>query len=168
MNENKDIDVTETNVKNTDTVEANNLKIEGELNWDGLISERTKVVTDIINQQALVLEMSIKFKEILLKDEKLTHAMNGLILSIQDLAENVAEVTNQHKDNEGKFYSGVATGDDATLEYLRIASTYIAVEENLVNLITTAHVDIFSKLTTNNTILEAVKDNKNTAEKIKV
>ena len=154
-------------VDSTDTVEVNNIKVDGDLDWDGLVTERNNVVNDIINQQALVLEMSIKFKDILLKDEKLTHMMNGLMLSIQDLAENVAEITKSHKDANGEFFKGITKNDDETLEYLRIASTYIAIGENLANLIATAHVDIFSKLTTNKAILDSIEEAKKEANKSK-
>jgi len=149
-----------------DTVEVNNIKVDGDLDWHGLVTERANVVNDIINQQALVLEMSIKFKDVLLKDEKLTHAMNGLMLSIQDLAENVAEITKSHKDANGKYFEGIAKNDDEVLEYLRIASTYIAIGENLANLISTAHVDIFSRLTTNKAILNSINEAKAESDKI--
>lgn len=143
--------------KTNDSVEVSNIKIDEPLHWEGLVQIRKDLVTNVIEQQALVLELAKKYEEILKKDTETSHALNGLMLTIQDLATNIAEITKEHQDDNGNYFTGIAEGDDAILDYLRIASTYISIEENLANLIATAYLDVFTKLTTDTSIINDIK-----------
>jgi hypothetical protein len=139
------------------------IKIDEPLHWDSLLTERNNVVRDILTQQAMLIELSKKYRDILLEDNDTAHIINGLVSSIQDLAENVAEITKQHQGEDGKFFTGLADDDDAILDYLRIASTYISIEENLANLITTGYAEVFTRLTTNGNLIKDITDLKELA-----
>ena len=142
-----------TTEETTDSVEVNDIKIDEPLYWESLVTERTNLVNNIIQQQAIVLELARRYEKELAEDEDTAKALNGLILSIEDLAKNVAEITEKHRV-DGKFREGKIDNDDDILEYLNYASTYVAIGENLANLLATAYIDVISRLTTD-TILKA-------------
>jgi len=146
-----------------ETVEANDIKIEGSLYWDGLVTIKDELAREILTQQHLVLELAKKYEDTLSKDTELTHAANGLMGSVKDLAEDVAKILEQHKTADGSFRMGEIKDDNAddALEYLRIASQYIAVGENLNNLVSTAYLDIFTKLSVDTKELSKVIEDGN-------
>jgi hypothetical protein len=138
---------TENTTENTDNVEVNDIKVDGELFWEGLDQEQAHVTKNILAQQALVLELSKKFEHILKKDQNTFRAVDGLMKSIHDIAIGVSQLQAQHKI-DGVYRVGVVVGDDEILDYLRIGAGYVVAEENLANMIATAYLDIFTKLTT--------------------
>jgi len=150
----------------TDTIEVNDVKVSGTFYWDGLNEEQAHVTKSIMSQQALVLELSKKFESILNKDQETFQAVDGLMKSIHDIAIGVSQLQAQHKDDNGAYLTGEVSGDDDIMTYLRIGSGYISAEENLANMIATAYLDIFTKLSTDTSQLDELADLKDKADTI--
>lgn len=121
------------------------IKMDEPIYWDGLIEMQAAIAKTMIEQQLFVLELSKKYKDALESDKSIFHAVSGLMLSIGDLAADLAGIQNLHKV-DGAYRTGEINDIDGTMDYLRIASNYIAIEENLSNLMASAYLDIFSRL----------------------
>jgi len=134
-------------VTTTGDIEANGIKIDGDMYWEGLVDAKNGIAKEILSQQHLVLELSKKYESTLNNDPSTYAAVEGLMKSIQDLANDIPAIMNRHQIS-GTFKSGKldSSNIDDTLEYLEIASQYISISENLSNLISTAYLDIFAKL----------------------
>lgn len=148
---------TENSTENDDTIEANDIKISEPLHWDGLINMQASIVNAIMNQQALVLELSKKFESVLNNDPGTFAAVDGLMKSIHDIAIGVSQLQAQHKIKD-VFRVGVATGEDEILDYLRIGAGYISAEENLANMMATAYLDIFTRLSVDTSQIEEMSE----------
>lgn len=144
-------------------VSVNDIEVDGDLYWEGLVDIRNDIVKEILTQQQLVLELSKKYEVALKKNPSTYAAVEGLMKSIQDLAADLPPLMQRHQVN-GVFKTGdvKASGDiDDTLEYLDIGSQYIAINENLSNLISTAYLDIFAKLSLPiSDLAQTIKDGK--------
>jgi len=155
-----DVNEKEESVETTETVEVNEIKMDEPIYWESLLNIREDLVKNIIQQQATILELVKRYEKELETDTETAKAIDGISLSIQDLAKNVAEITNKHKNADGSFKKGLIDNDDDMLEYLNYASTYVAIDENLANLLATAYIDVISRLTTDTILKAQIKETK--------
>jgi len=150
------------NIENNDTIEVNDVKVGEPLYWEGLNNEQQHVAKNIMSQQALVLGLSKKYGNILKEDQETFRAVDGLMKSIHDIALGVSQLQAQHKV-DGAYRVGEVKGDDEILDYLRIGAGYISAEENLANMLATAYLDIFTKLSTDTSQIDELSDLKDVA-----
>jgi len=141
MSKKKKVKQTKTNVS------VGDVKVEEDLYWEGLVTLKNEVAESILKEQQLVLELSKVYAKELEKDKELYDAVKGLILSISDLANDVPPIMNEHMEN-GKFKEGLVDSEnvDGILKYLNIGQQYIVITENIKNLMATAYLDIFTRL----------------------
>jgi len=141
---------------------------EEKLKWDFLKEEFERVGKDIVYQQALVVELTKKYEDKINKDKELFHAVSGFIKSLTDLAEELREISNEHRDKEGKFYTGEIDSEDmdSQLTYFRVAEMYLNKSTILANILATAYMDIFIKLQID-TDMSEIKNIKHLTDELK-
>lgn len=110
-------------------------------NWSELKEYAGEIYRKIINQQIYIHEIVKAKKESIDNNVEIRLAVAGLVDTTNDLASTLTDNLKQHSDKVGE----TVDVDDA-MEFMRIAEVYVAVEENLAYLISTAHIDICSKL----------------------
>ena len=130
-----------------ESIEVDGIKFDEDIYWEGLIDAKNGVTKEILAQQQLVLELAKKHEADLKANPSTLASVEGLMKAIQDLATDIPNIMARHQV-DGKFKEGKldATNIDDSLEYLEIASQYISIGENLSNLISTAYLDIFARL----------------------
>jgi len=127
--------------------------------WGELVKGNQETVKEILGKQLLVRELANVNIEAITGNKELETSLQGLMKTYTDLADECRKVALEHatvtttvkngdKDIEvGKvFKSGIITDDDERLEYIRLGSGYISIQEKLAYISSTAYLDIFTKL----------------------
>jgi len=133
--------------------------VEEKFNWEELVNGNRETVKEILSKQLLVRELANVNIETISKNKGLEESIQGLMKTYTDLADECRKVALQHAtsttivNNGGtdveigkEFKTGVITDDDERLEYIRIGSAYISIQEKLAYISSTAYLDIFTKM----------------------
>jgi len=129
--------------------------------WKTLADIFKDTLSNTIQQCGLVVELRKKNESKL--TEELTQAFDGLELSFKDLIKETLNLGLRHStetefrtDEEGvehEFPVMLKTGlikadmdDDASMEYLNIASSYMNIQDKTINLVSLGWVDLFTRL----------------------
>ena len=145
----------------TDPAIEPEFEIDDELNWDGLPQFKKEVVQELLKQQAFILELSKVYKKQLEANPSTYKFVEGLMLSLKDLAMQLAEL-----DGAINNRTGVVDNVDDKLEYLNIATAYINIQESITSLVSNGYLEIVSSLNLNvdklkETITQGKEDIKN-------
>lgn len=124
-------------IKNTNEVDMENLT------WDDLHELSTDTAKSLIGQQHILVALAEQYNEVLVKDEKLSMSVNGLMKSYLDLANDIKEINDELGERKGKLDN---KNDDEYYAYLRIGSGYITTQEKIASLSGTGFLDIFASL----------------------
>ena len=142
----------------------NNEEYEITSTWDDLVELRKEVVKDLIEQQALVNETVKQIQHLILKDNKLSVAVKGLLSSFTDIAEKVRQNMNFHmqldeNNNIIDYKKGpINTENDEMYDYIKISSNYISAKEQISHLLATAYLEIFTLVKANDDTLVSQED----------
>jgi len=128
----------------TDPAIEPEFEIDDELNWDGLPQFKKEVVQELLKQQAFILEWSKVYKKQLEANPATYKFVEGLMLSLKDLAMQLAEL-----DGAINNRTGVVDNVDDKLEYLNIATAYINIHESITSLVSNGYLEIISSLNLN-------------------
>jgi len=141
---NEDVKKKEDIKLDTDPAIEPEFEIDDELNWDGLPQLRKEVTEELLKQQAFILELSKVYKKQLEDSPSTYKFIEGLMLSLKDLAMQLAEL-----DGAIKNRVGVVDNVDDKLEYLNIATTYINIQESITSLVSNGYLEVVSSLNLN-------------------
>ena len=136
----------DTNDNNAEAV-----NVDEPFRWEDLRLHREEAATDIIKHQVLIMELSKQHEKVINNDNDLFQAIKGLVLSMKDLADELNDISKSHatfKDNKVVEYrtGEIEANSDEEIEYSRIVSLYITLEEKIANLISVGSIDIFTRL----------------------
>jgi len=136
-------------------------EIDDELNWDGLKQLKSEVAEELLKQQAFILELAKVYKKQLESNTSTYKFVEGLMLSLKDLATQLSDL-----DNAVNNRTGVVDNIDDKLDYLNIATGYINIQESITSLVSNGYLEIVSSLNLNvdklkETINQGLKDVKN-------
>jgi len=145
---------------------------EEEVKWDDLVDARTSTVETLIEQQTLLSELVKSEEDKINNDQEIFALVDGLSKTFNDLAGDInklavehATVTTDVEINGGtvtvpkEFKKGVIDNNDDELAYLTIGSNYVAIEEKIGHITSTAYIDIYTKLKMDvKDLIEAAKE----------
>ena len=130
-----------TAIDATEIVDGDISLNDKKFNWEELKEYASGLYKQIINQQIYIHEIVKAKKQAIDANVDIRLTVAGLVDTINDLANVLTDNLKLHADKTGD------TQDvDEAMEFMRVAEVYVAVEENLGYLISTAHIDICSKL----------------------
>ena len=137
-------------VVDTDPTIKPEFEKDDELSWDDMPRLREEVTEELLKQQAFILELAKAYAEPLKEHKEVYKFIEGLILSLKDLANQIVKLNEQAK---GK--TGVVNDIDDKLDYLNIATEYVNIQENIISLISNGYLEIVSSLDLN---VDAIKE----------
>jgi len=116
------------------------------LYWDGLIEMREDLLKSIFVQNSIILELVQTHEAAINASKEIYEQSDGLIKSIQDINKDVELISAKHTLN-GELRRGIIdTSTNDPEKYLYIGTEYVNLTETLSNLMSTAYLDIFTKL----------------------
>lgn len=131
-------------VLDTDPAISPEFEIDDELNWDGIPQLKKDVAQELLKQQAFILELAKVYKNDLDANPKAYKFVEGLMLSLQDLAVQLSDL-----DSTIKGRKGIVDNIDDKLDYLNIATNYINIQETITSLASNGYLEIISSLNLN-------------------
>ena len=138
--------------------------------WDDLMIARMESVKALLGQQTLLVELARNYTDVLDKNKNLNATVTGLNNSYKDIGSELRETMNKHitfiDDKIVDNKKGEVIGDDAYYDYIQIGGEYIASQEKIANLASTAYLDIFTQLKVDAAQLAGLKNLKAEGQKI--
>jgi len=128
------------------------------LYWESLVDLKNDIAETIIRQQAFILEINKQNIERLQKDPDALAMLEGLMLSLSDLAKETAEIFKAHSDEQGNIVTGKVEGIDEQMKYLSIANQYITIHENIISTTNNVYLDVFTRLNLDHNLLNQIKE----------
>ena len=130
------------------------------LSWDDLLIARTDAIESIVTQQYIVAGFSEKHQKLLEEKPEVNAQLLGLSKSLQDLVFEATTIGLEHStkeqvvtigDKEIKVPVSFKTGKvDTTvvdeLEFIGIGGKYITLSEQVIDMTSTAYIDVYSEL----------------------
>ena len=148
-------------VLDTDPAVMPEFEVDDELNWDDLPKLKKEVTDELLKQQAFILELAKVYKKQLEANPATYKFVEGLMLSLKDLAMKIPELNAAIKNR-----TGIVDNVDDKLDYLNIAAGYINTQESITSLVSNGYLEIVSSLNLNvdklkDAINNGLKDVKN-------
>lgn len=141
-----------------------------DLHWEDLMLAREESIRALIGQQTLLVELARRYAGVLDTNDNLSAAVVGLNNSYKDIGSDIRTTMEKHitfnNDKIVESKTGIVTGDDAYYEYIQIGGEYIANQEKIANLASSAYLDIFTQLKVDAAHLEKLKTLKEEGQQI--
>lgn len=139
--------------KNQKTLSVNTTQEESAqpLYWEYLMDYVGKITNSLMNNAAMVKQLSVEYSETLKTNSELDRLLKGFMLSLDDISKSTRLVMNRHVTFNGDVQVDhkkglVNGGTDDALEFLAITNEYNSILDRINALSTNGYLNIFMKL----------------------
>ena len=148
--------------------------------WEELLLAKREAGQEILQQQALIVELNKVHEKEVSVDTELQETIAGLQKTLQFLAVDVNTISLSHSTETevisiagedvtiGKeFKKGLIPDGEDQLDYINIASQYLSINDKVAHLAGTAYLDVFTRLKVSTMELnQVIEDGKEDIAKI--